>query len=209
MQPSVDFHALAPELILSGTILTVIVVDLFVSRERKWVAMPLSLVGVIAALVATLTLIGTDRSVFDGTFVVGSFAVLFKVFFLVVAIAVLLVSFRYFRDGPFYQGEYYTLLLSSFLGCLFMASSRDLLMLFLSIELVSAPGFLIAALRKSDPRSNEAGLKLFLIGVLSSAVMLYGMSLVYGITGTTKLSGIADRLAGPGGGPALPPPPIP
>src|SRR5438105_14604222 len=81
-----------------------------------------------------------------------------------------------------------------------MPSSRDLLMLFISLELVSAPGFLIAAFRKTDPRSNEAGLKFFLIGVLSSAVMLYGMSLVYGVTGTTRLAGIAARLGGLHGG---------
>ena len=96
----------------------------------------------------------------------------------------LVLSLRYFREGGFYQGEYYFLLLTSFLGCIMMPSSRDLLMLFISLELVSAPGFLMAAFRKGDPRSNEAGLKFFLIGVLSTAVMLYGMSLIYGVTGS-------------------------
>src|SRR5581483_5669783 len=81
-----------------------------------------------------------------------NFALLFKVFFLSVALVVLLVSLRYFREGRWYQGEYYYLLLTSFLGCVLMPSSRDLLMLFISLELVSAPGFLIAAFRKSDPR---------------------------------------------------------
>src|SRR5437868_10799319 len=80
-----------------------------------------------------------------------------------------------------------------------MPASRDLLMLFISLELVSAPAFLLVAFRKGDPRSNEAALKFFLIGVLSSAVMLYGMSLIYGITGTTRLAGIARVLAGPKG----------
>ena len=94
----------------------------------------------LAALVAVLTLIGEDRTTFGGMFVVDDFAVLFKTFFLVVALVVLLVSLRYFRDGRFYQGEYYFLLLTSFLGCLLMPSSRDLLMLFISLELVSAPG---------------------------------------------------------------------
>jgi len=102
---------------------------------------------------------------------------------------------HHFRDGRFYQGEYYFLLLTSFLGCLLMPSSRDLLMLFISLELVSAPGFLIAAFRKSDPRSNEAGIKFFLIGVLSTAVMLYGMSLVYGVTGSLNLEQIATALS--------------
>src|SRR5207253_3227903 len=188
-------HAIAPELILTGTILAVLVIDTFLARERKWLAMPISLVGVLGALAATLTLINAHRSTFGGMYVVDPFAVLFKVFFLSTAAVVLGMSLRYFQEGRYYQGEYYSLLLAAFLGALTMASSRDLLMLFISLELVSAPGFLIAAFRKSDPRSNEAGLKFFLIGVLSSAVMLYGMSLIYGVTGTTHLTGIATKLA--------------
>src|SRR5204863_6694489 len=160
----------------------------------------LGLAGAAGALVATFTLIGSTRSTFGGSYVVDNFAVLFKVFFLSVAIVVLLLSYRYFREGRYYQGEYYFLLLSSFLGMLTMASSRDLLMLFISLELVSAPAFLLAGFRKKDPRSNEAAIKFFLISVLSTAVMLYGMSLVYGVTGSTRLTVIAQRLAGPTGG---------
>ncbi|MGZ4109533.1 MAG: NADH-quinone oxidoreductase subunit N [Actinomycetota bacterium] len=191
----IDYHAILPELILAGTIVLVLLFDAFLSERRKWLAMPLSLVGVIAALVATLTLIGSRRTTFNGMFVIDNFAVLFKVFFLSVATIVLLVSLRYFREGRWYQGEYDFLLLTAFLGCLLMPSSRDLLMLFISLELVSAPGFLIAAFRKGDPRSNEAGIKFFLIGVLSSAVMLYGMSLIYGVTGQTNLYDIAHKLS--------------
>ncbi len=193
MIQAIDLHAILPELILSGTILVVLLVDAFVSR-RSWIAMPLGLVGVIAALVATLTLIGADRSTFDGAFRVDGFAVLFKVFFLSVAVLVLAMSLRYFRDVGRYQGEYYFLLLTSFLGCVLMPSARDLLVLFIALELVSAPGFLMAALRKTSLRSNEAGMKFFLIGVLSTAVMLYGMSLMYGVTGTTSLQAIGVAL---------------
>ena len=142
--------------------------------------MPVGLLGALAALVAVLTLLGEERSTFGGMFVVDDFAVLFKLFFLVVAIVVLPARLRYFREGGFYQGEYYFLLLTSFLGCMLMPSSRDLLMLFIALELVSAPGFLIAAFRKNDPAPTRRGLKFFLIGVLSTAVMLYGMSLIYG-----------------------------
>src|SRR2546426_937454 len=190
----IDYHAILPEMILSGTILLVLVGDSFARPRRKWVAMPVSFLGILAALIAELTLIGSQRTTFNGMFVVDNFSLLFKVFFLSVALLVLLVSLRYFSDGRWYQGEYYFLLLTSFLGCVLMPSSRDLLMLFISLELVSAPGFLIVAFRKSDPRSNEAGLKFFLIGVLSSAVMLYGMSLIYGVTGTTRLVGIGHKL---------------
>jgi NADH-quinone oxidoreductase subunit N len=195
MNQVIDYHAILPELILSGTILLVLVVDVFLPPRRKWISMPVGLVGVLATLGAVLSLVGETRSTFDGMFVVDNFAILFKLFFLTVAIVVLLLSLRYFREGGFYQGEYYFLLLTSFLGCILMPSSRDLLMLFISLELVSAPGFLMAAFRKNDPRGNEGGLKFFLIGVLSTAVMLYGMSIVYGLTGTTRLAGIGRALA--------------
>ncbi len=173
-----------------------LVLDLFLPRGRKHLAMPFAFVGVAASLLATLSLVGDPRSTFDGAYVVDNYAVLFKTFFLVTALVVLLISYRYVKDGRYYQGEYYFLLLCSFLGMVTMPSSRDLLMLFISLELVSAPAFLLAGFRKTDPRSNEAALKFFLIGVLSTAVMLYGMSLVYGITGSITLSGIAEGLAG-------------
>ena len=198
---NIDYHALLPEIILSGTVLLVLVVDVFLSPRHKWLGMPVALLGVLAALVAALTLIGgPTRTVFGGMFVLDHFALLFQVFFLTVAVVVLAISLRYFREGGFYQGEYYFLLLTSFLGCLLMPASRDLLMLFISLELVSAPGFLMSAFRKNDVRSNEAGLKFFLIGVLSTAVMLYGMSVIYGLTGATNLSVVASRLAGISGG---------
>ncbi|HEV8682333.1 MAG TPA: NADH-quinone oxidoreductase subunit N [Actinomycetota bacterium] len=196
----VDYHAIAPELIVGTTVLVVLSIDLFLSPTRKWWAMPLSFLGVVAALVVELTLIGQERTSFTGSYVSDGFAVLFKTFFLSVALVVLALSLRYFRDGRYYQGEYYFLILSSFLGMLTISSSRDLLMLFISLELVSAPGFLMAGFRKRDPRSNEAALKFFLIGILSTAVMLYGMSLVYGVTGVLRLDEIAQQLAGEASG---------
>jgi NADH-quinone oxidoreductase subunit N len=192
--PVIDYHAIAPEIVLATTAFAVLVLDLFLRQDRKWLAMPVALAGTAGSLAATLTLIGTERSTFGGSYVIDNFALLFKVFFLAVAIVVLAVSLRYFREGPYYQGEFYFLLLCSFLGMLTMPSSRDLLMLFISLELVSAPGFILAGFRKTDPRSNEAALKFFLIGVLSTGVMLYGMSLVYGVTGTIRLDGIARSL---------------
>jgi NADH-quinone oxidoreductase subunit N len=130
---NIDYHALLPEMLLSGTILLVLIVDVFLSERRKWLAMPIGLLGVSASLIAVLTLIGSvPRVSFGGTYVVDNFALLFKAFFLIVAIVVLALSLRYFREGGFYQGEYYFLLLTSFLGCVLMPSSRDLLLLFIS-----------------------------------------------------------------------------
>jgi NADH-quinone oxidoreductase subunit N len=201
---SIDYHAIAPELVLAGTAFVVLFVDLFLRPERKWIAMILSFVGTAAAFATTLTLIGSRRSTFGGMFVVDNFTVLFQVFFMAVCLVVLLLSYRYFRDARLHQGEYYFLMLCSFLGCLTMPGSRDLIMLFISLEVVSAPAFLMTGLRKEDPKSNEAALKFFLISVLSTAVMLYGMSLIYGVTHTTRLTGIAHALAnGATGGTSL------
>jgi NADH-quinone oxidoreductase subunit N len=193
---AVDYHAILPALILSATVLLVLIVDAFLPRRFAWAGMPLGLVGVVAALIAALTLIGEERSTFGGHYVVDDFTVVFQIFFLLAAAVVLLISLRYVREGGFYQGEFYFLLLTAFLGCVLMPASRDLLMLFLALELVSAPGFLLSAFRKSDVRGNEGGIKFFIIGVLSTAVMLYGMSIIIGLTGATRLDAVAAGLAG-------------
>ncbi|HEV8087534.1 MAG TPA: NADH-quinone oxidoreductase subunit N, partial [Actinomycetota bacterium] len=194
---NIDYHALLPVEIVAATILLVLVVDLFLPLRAKAASMWVGFVGVGAALGAVISLVGGgDRIVFGGAYVVDAFTLIFQGFFLIAALVVLLISYRYLRDGGFYQGEYYFLLLTAFLGCTLMPASRNLLMLFLALELVSAPGFLLAAFRKSDIRGNEGGLKFFIIGVLSTAVMLYGMSLIYGLTGRLELHAIAQGLTG-------------
>ncbi len=202
MVQSIDYHAILPELLLAGTAVVVLVLDLFLADRRKWLAMPVSAVGVLASLAAVLTLADDPRSTFCSagpsggcSFVVDNFAVLFKVVFLASALVVLLLSLNHLEEGRYYQGEYYFLLLCSFFGMLAIASSRDLIMLFIALEIVSLPGFVIAGFRKSDTRSSESALKFFLIGVLATAVMLFGMSLIYGLTGSVQLSVIAERLA--------------
>jgi NADH-quinone oxidoreductase subunit N len=117
--------------------------------------------------------------------------------FCIIGLVVLAISYNYFRAGRYYQGEYYFLMLCSLLGGVVMASSRDLISIFIAIELISVPAFVMTGLRKRDVKSNEAALKFFLFGVLSTAVMLYGMSLIYGITqGQTNLDAISGALAG-------------
>ena len=195
----IDLHAALPEIILTGAILLILFVDLFLPDEQKsWNAV-IALVGVLASLGTLLTLVGERRTTFAGMFVVDSYALLFKFLFLAVAVIVILISRDYLDEGMrSSQGEFYFLLLSSFLGMLLMSSARDLIMLFVSLELVSAPGFLVAGFRKKDARSNEAAIKFFLFGVLSTAVMLFGMSFIYGVTRSTNLTEIANALANKG-----------
>lgn len=195
LNANVDWHALSPELVLTFAACFVLVVDLFVPNEAKWIAMPLSAAGILGTLAAVVSLIGTgDHVTLGRSFEIDGFALLFKGLFCVIGLIVLSISFHYFRSGRFYQGEYYFLLLCGLLGGIVMASARDLITIFIAIELISVPGFIMTALRKRDAKSNEAALKFFLFGVLSSAVMLYGMSLIYGVTGQTLLSAIGERL---------------
>lgn len=195
--PAVDLHAIAPEMALTGALLAVLCVDLFLpDRFKAWNAV-ISMAGVLGALAALGTLVGERRVAFGGMFVSDSFALLFKFLFLAVAALVILVSANYLHEQVrSTQGEFYFLLLVSFVGMLLIASARDLLMLFIALETISVPAFIVAGFRKGDPRSSEAALKFFLIGVLSTAVMLFGMSLVYGVARSTNLEVIAATLNG-------------
>jgi NADH-quinone oxidoreductase subunit N len=194
--PTIDYHALAPEIILTVTVAVLLLVDL-VARRSDLVPRLASL-GVLGALVPVITLAvdGANRTMFDGAYQVDNYALVFKGLFLIVAYLTLLVSFNYIGEGDYYRGEFYVLLLTSVLGMSVMASARDLVTIFVALETITIPTFALAAWRKHDTKSNEAGLKYFLIGVISTAVMLYGMSLVYGLSGTNLLSGIFDFARG-------------
>jgi NADH-quinone oxidoreductase subunit N len=125
---------------------------------------------------------------------VDNFSLVMKGLFLLSGYVVILLTADHLREGDYYQGEYWFLLLTSLLGMVMMASSRDLVSIFVSLELLSIPAYMMAAWRKRDLRSNEAGIKYYLLGVFASALMLYGMSLLYGISGSTKLVEISKYL---------------
>ena len=142
-------------------------------------------------------MIGDDvRSLFDGRYVIDDFALIMKALFLLAAYVVVLLSQTSLEEGNYYQGEYYVLLLCSVLGMVMMTSSRDLVSVFVALELLSIPAYMLAAWRKRDGKSNEAGVKYYLLGVFASAVLVYGMSLLFGETGSTRLTDIGAALAG-------------
>jgi NADH-quinone oxidoreductase subunit N len=197
VNPHVDFHALAPEFVLTATILVVLVVDLIAPERSRWTSSRIASIGVLAALIPVITLAadGTDRVLFGGAFVVDNYSLALQGFFLVVAYIALLLSVDYIGDGDYYQGEFYFLLLTSLLGMLVMTSARDLISIFVALETITIPTFVLAGWRKHDSKSNEAAIKYFIVGVLSSAIMLYGMSLVFGETGgSTLLTDIARHI---------------
>src|SRR3954451_10448439 len=188
-----DFHAVAPIVIISATIVAVLIADFFFEYRGRFRTQQIATFGVLAASIPVITLAvdGGTRSMFGGGFVVDPYSLVFQGFFLAAAYVSMLLSVDYIGDGDYYQGEYYVLLLTSLLGMLVMASARDLVSIFVALETISIPTFVLAGWRKHDPKSNEAAIKYYLIGVLSSAVMLYGMSLVFGLSGSTLLSEIS------------------
>ncbi|MFM9082735.1 MAG: NADH-quinone oxidoreductase subunit N, partial [Actinomycetota bacterium] len=196
--PTIDYHALAPEIILAAGIVVVLLADLFLPEARKSLISPLASTSLLAAFIPVLTLALSDgpRMMFDGRYVVDDFSLVIKGLFLLAGYVVVLLSADYLRDGDYHIGEFWFLMLSSLLGMVMMASSRDLVSIFVALEFLSIPAYMMAAWRKRDALSNEAGIKYYLLGVFASAVLLYGMSLLYGITGSTLLVDIGDELAG-------------
>src|SRR4029078_12131414 len=106
----------------------------------------------------------------SAAFVVDAYSLVFQGFFLAAAYVSMLLSVDYIGDGDYYQGEYYVLLLTSLLGMMLMASARDLVSIFVALETISIPTFVLAGWRKHDPKSNEAMMKHFIIGEVSSAI---------------------------------------
>ncbi len=196
MNPGWDFHAVAPLIIISATIVAVLIADFFFEYRGRFRTQQIASFGVLAASIPIITLAvdGGTRSMFGGGFQVDAYSLVWQGFFLAAAYVSMLLSVDYIGDGDYYQGEFYVLMLTSLLGMLVMASSRDLISIFVALETISIPTFVLAGWRKHDPKSNEAAIKYYLIGVMSSAVMLYGMSLVFGLTGSTLLSDIAAKV---------------
>ena len=194
--PSIDYHALAPEIIVAVTIVVLILLDAFTGERSRWASSSVAGIGLLVALIpiATLAYDGVNRVMFGGGFVVDNYALILQALFLVAGYIVILLSTNYIAEGDYHEGEYYTLLLSSILGMMVMASARDLISIFIALELVSIPAYMLAAWRKADQKSNEAGLKYYLMGVFASAILLYGMSLIFGITGSTLLVDIGAEL---------------
>jgi|TARA_B100000959_G_scaffold285046_1_gene358502 NADH-quinone oxidoreductase subunit N len=195
-RPAIDWHAVAPELTLLAVGCLITLIDIiFLEKARPYTA-TLAGLGVLATAIPIITLAmdGVDRVLFDGAYVVDDFALFTKAIFLISGYVVILLSTNYVAEGDYWENEYYGLLLASLMGMVMMSSSRDLISIFVALELLSIPAYLMVAWRKRDARSNEAGLKYYLMGVFASAVMLYGMSLLFGVSGSTQLSEISSFL---------------
>jgi NADH-quinone oxidoreductase subunit N len=197
--PYFDYHALAPEIVLSGVLVVMLLLDLLVEETKKYLVGTVAGLGLLGAMIpiVTLALQGHhEREMFGGAYVVDPFALALKALFILSGYVVLLIATTYIEEGDYYEGEFSFLLVSAILGMVVMASARDLITIFIALELLSIPGYLLAGWRKRDLKSNEAMLKYYLLGVLATGVMLYGMSLIFGFTGSTLLTDIGQATRG-------------
>ncbi len=189
-----------PEVILTLFACAALVLDVMLPRGRKRPVAWLSLAGVGFALVSlgflyfNITSEGKSRLGFFNMIVIDNYAVVFKLIFLIGAGLSILLSIRYLDEEGEQRGEYYSLILFSVVGMMFMASGVDLLTLFISLELMAISVYILVGYTKRDRRSNEASMKYFLLGAFSSGVLLYGISMIYGLTGSTNLANIAKAL---------------
>src|SRR6185312_9351783 len=182
--------AFAPELVLAATVLVVLAADLAVGRLRIGAVAVLSLVGVAAAAWATLATAGAPRGLFFGLVARDPYGDFFKLLFLMTAALVALVALRAGDAVEESAAELYALLLTTTLGMMLMAAARDLLMAYLSLETVSIMSYVLAGFRRRARASAEAALKYVVYGGVASGVMLYGMSLFYGLAGATSFPAI-------------------
>lgn len=184
-----------PEVILTLAILVVIVVDLIVPRKKAGLLTGLTLAALGGCLFAIAGLYGeAPRALFMGMMALDGFSLFFKVLFVVTTIVVTLFGLQSPDIDRDRIGEFYAIFLAVVLGGFLMASATNLLMMYLSLELVSVPSFVLSGYQKKVRRSNEAALKYVVYGGVSSGIMLYGFSLIYGLTGTLDIHQIAAQL---------------
>jgi NADH-quinone oxidoreductase subunit N len=187
-----DFRLLSPEICLVAFAVLVIVLDLFIER-KAWLA-AISIIGLLVTAGLAVGLWGDNpQAILNNMLAVDNFAIFFQLLFLGIAILVILASANYVSRFPRFQGEYYALILLSTLGMMLMASATELISLFVSLELVNLSLYALVSFLK-EARSTEASLKYLLLSAVASAVLLFGMALVFGFTGQTNLGEIARSI---------------
>jgi NADH-quinone oxidoreductase subunit N len=194
-----NLQLLTPEFALAGLALLVFAVDLVIPESRKNLLGWLSIAGLAGLIVLSLWLLwGESESLYNGLLAVDVFSLFFKVFFLGLGIFIILSSMDYSEKNLTSRGEFYGLILFSILGMNVMAQSRELLTAYISLELLSFCLYVLAAYARNEAKSNEAGLKYIIIGAFSSALLLYGISMVYSTLGVTQFDSISAALTNAG-----------
>jgi NADH-quinone oxidoreductase subunit N len=192
-----DLTKFYPELALTGALLCVVIADIAFPRIRNTITFALAALGLALAFLFCLPLFDDPgASMFFGALALDSMAVFFKLFLILASFLVLLAVPGSHELSRKHLGEFYALLLGVTFAMLLLVSSADMLMLYLSLEMVSIGSYILVGYLKNERLSNEASIKYLVFGAVATGAMLYGFTLLYGMTGTTKLSAIREVLAG-------------
>jgi NADH-quinone oxidoreductase subunit N len=194
--PVRDILALYPEMLITLAACVILLVDIVTRRQYKqrlgWGCIGASLFTLLLLLLfPPMTGVG-----FAGMFIADGYAVFFKALFLLAVILTVLVSPHYLDDEDAHHGEYYALLLFAAVGMMIMAGGGDLITIYLGLELMSLSTYVLAGFVRRDVASTEAAVKYFLMGAFTSGILLYGLALIYGLTGSTNLGAVAQGLSG-------------
>ncbi len=198
--PQIDYSisAIVPLTLLTGWACALLIVDLFIPKERKGITALLAAVGLALALGRTLVEAGVQETGLNGMVMHDGFSTFVNALLLVSGLLGIALAYGYVRRMGIERGEYYTLLLFSVAGMMLMAQAGDLIVVFLALELLSIPLYVLSAFARPKPESEEAGLKYFLLGAFATGFVVYGTALVFGATGSTNLIQIIGRAASPG-----------
>jgi NADH-quinone oxidoreductase subunit N len=192
---SADFQTLLPEIVLAGYAMAALMLAVYTTKDKLAATLVWATAGLFVVLALYIGLGGSgERLVFNGLFVDDPFARFAKVTVLVSAAAVLVMSQDYMQRRELLRFEYPILVTLAVVGMMVMVSSADLITLYMGLELQSLSLYVVASLRRDSAKSSEAGLKYFVLGALSSGLLLYGASLVYGYAGTTQFAGILSTV---------------
>ena len=190
-----DLIPIIPEIIILLTAFTVLIVDLFDNKREKSFTLALTtILGLCIAGIAESNLYGKNITGFYGTIIADDFSILFEFIYIIVAIVTVFVSLNYIKENEMNFGEYYVLLLTSVSGMMFLSSGLDLLVIFIGLEVMSISSYILVGMKRKVAKSNEAALKYLILGAFSTGFLLYGISLIYGATGSTIIPLIISEI---------------
>lgn len=192
--PTVNMTPILPEIFLSVLGMALLLINVFAKGGNKSYLAYISFIGIVATGVLVGAGWGGHIESFSGSVVLDNFATFFKMIFLVAAGLAVLISDQYMEREGCNHGELYPLILFTVVGMMLMASGTDLMTIFLGLEVMSVSLYVLAGFNRDSIKSNEAGLKYFLLGAFSTGFLLYGMALIYGATGTTRIAKIAAQV---------------
>lgn len=195
----INVNVIMPEIILSVLGMALLLVNVFSPSKSKSYLVWLSLIGIVGAGFVAVSGWGSQITSFNDSVILDNFGIFFKLIFLVAAGLAVLISEQYMSRENCNHGELYPLILFTTVGMMLMAAATDLMTLFLGLELMSIALYVLAGFNRANRKSNEAGMKYFLLGAFSTGFLLYGMALIYGVTGTTRIDKIASMITAAGG----------